>query len=143
MLTTHIIVDGAARAAAWYAAALGAVERERITLPDARLIHVVLEVGGSTVILADPFPEHGALAPTGALPFVMYLQVDDVDRAWQRAVAAGATVVRPLGDAFWGEREGQLDDPFGYRWGLAEHVRDVPLEEMTRMAAQVFGGGAS
>jgi len=141
MLTTHIIVDGAGRAAAWYAEALGAVERERITLPDGRLINVVLEVGGSTVVLADPFPEHGAHAPAGPLPFVLYLHVDDVDRAWQRAVDAGATVVRPLADAFWGEREGQLDDPFGYRWGLAQHVRDVPIEEMTRLAADAFGGG--
>lgn len=143
MLTTHIIVDGAGRAAAWYAEALGAVERERITLPDGRLINVVLEFGGSTVVLADPFPEHGARPPSGVLPVVLYLHVDDVDRAWQRAVGAGATVVRPLDDAFWGEREGQIDDPFGYRWGLAQHVRDVPIEEMTRLAAQAFGGAAS
>ena len=141
MLTTHIIVDGAGRAAAWYAKALGAVERERITLPDGRLINVVLEFGGSTVVLADPFPEHGALPPSGVLPVVIYLHVDDVDRAWQRAVDAGATVVRPLDDAFWGEREGQVDDPFGYRWGLAQHMRDVPSEEMTRLAAEAFGGG--
>jgi uncharacterized glyoxalase superfamily protein PhnB len=143
MLTTHIIVDGAARAAAWYAEALGAVERERITLPDGRLINVVLELGGSTMVLADPFPEHGARPPSGALPFVLYLHVDDVDRAWQRAVGVGATVVRPLADAFWGEREGQLDDPFGYRWGLTQHMRDVPIAEMTRLAAEAFGGAAS
>jgi uncharacterized glyoxalase superfamily protein PhnB len=140
MLTTHIIADGAARAAAWYAAAFGAVERTRITLPDGRLIHVVLDFDGSTVMLADAFPEHDAPAPAGRLPLVLYLHVDDADAAWARAVDAGAAVVRPLADAFWGEREGQVDDPFGYRWGISQYLRDVPMDEMAKAAAEMFGG---
>jgi uncharacterized glyoxalase superfamily protein PhnB len=108
------------------------------------LINVVLELGGSTIGPGRPVPRtrRAALRPE-RWPFVLYLHVDDVDRAWQRAVGVGATVVRPLADAFWGEREGQLDDPFGYRWGLAQHMRDVPIEEMTRLAAEAFGGAAS
>jgi uncharacterized glyoxalase superfamily protein PhnB len=139
MLTTHMIVDGAARAVAWYATAFGALERTRITLPDGRLIHVELDLGGSTVMLADAFPEHDAPGPAGRLPFVLYLHVEDADAAWTRAIDAGATVVRPLADTFWGEREGQVDDPFGYRWGIGQHVRDVPIDEMAAAAAEVFG----
>ena len=119
---------------------LGALERTRITLPDGRLIHVELDFGGSTVMLADAFPEHDASGPVGRLPVVLYLHVDDADAAWARVVGAGATVVRSLADAFWGAREGQVDDPFGYRWGISQHVRDVPIDEMAKAAAEAFGG---
>jgi PhnB protein len=144
MITIHIIAAGAARAAEWYATVLGAEEKSRITLPDGRLIHVELLFGSSVVMLADEFPEHEALSPatTGHTSAVLYLQVSDVDAAWNRAIEGGASVLRPLADTFWGEREGQIVDPFGHRWGLSQHVRDVPLAEMSRAAAEVFGGGA-
>ena len=141
MLTTHIIVGDAARAAAWYCTVLGASEHSRITLPDGRLIHVELHFGPSVLMVADEFPEHAALSPatTGCTSAVLYLDVVDVDDVWRRAVEAGATVLRPLADAFWGDRDGQIIDPFGHRWGLSQHVRDVSLEEMSELAAQVFG----
>jgi PhnB protein len=143
MITIHIIVPDATRAAEWYATVLGAVEKSRITLPDGRLIHVELWFGSSVVMAADEFPEDNALSPatTGCTSAILYLQASDVDAVWDRALAAGASVVRPLTDTFWGEREGQVVDPFGHRWGLSQHVRDVPLAEMSRAAAEVFGGG--
>ncbi len=145
MLTTHIIVPGADTASRWYADTFGAEEKSRITLPDGRLLHVEMHFGPSVVMLADEFPEHEAMSPasTGCISAVLYLQVEDVDAVWERALGGGAQVLRPLADTFWGEREGQLTDPFGHRWGLSQHVRDVSLAEMSQAAAQAFGGAAS
>jgi PhnB protein len=140
-ISLHLIVAGADAAAAWYGDVFGAEERSRMTLPDGRLIDVQLSVGESSVVLADEFPEQGALGPTrsDAPPAVFYLHVDDVDAVWARAIATGAEVVRPLHDAVWGEREGQLTDPFNHRWGVSQHVRDVPLVEKTRLVTEAMG----
>jgi PhnB protein len=142
MITTHIIVGGAARAAEWYTKAFGAEEKNRITLPDGRLIGLELWFGPSKVVIADEFPEHGALSPktTGCTSAVLYLEVTDVDALWARVLACGAEILRPLGDLFTGERDGQIVDPFGHRWGLSQRVRDVPSEEVSRAAAEFFGG---
>lgn len=141
-ITPHIVVRGAGRAAEWYRTALGAEERSRVPLPDGRLMSVELRFGGSTVMVADEFPEMGILSPQslGGTPVVLNLSTGDVDALWRRAVDAGAEVRHPLGDAFWGERHGQLVDPFGHRWGLAQRLRDVPHEEIVRAAAAAFGG---
>jgi len=141
MITIHLIVDDAASAAAWYTRIFGAVEDHRITLPDGRLIDVELRIGSSTLVLADEFPEHDALSPktTGHSSAVLYLHTDDVDRLWERALGDGAQIHRPLADWFTGERDGQIVDPFGHRWGLTQHVRDVPRDEIERAAAAAFG----
>lgn len=140
-ITIHMIVPGAERAAAWYGDVFGATERDRIVVPDGRLIHVEVHLNGSVLMLADEFPEHGAVRPpdgiTSAVAF--YQTFDDVDAVWDKAIAAGATEQRPLMDTPFGDREGQIVDPFGYRWGLAQHLRDVSHDEMTRAAAQMFG----
>jgi PhnB protein len=143
MVTIHIIVHNADQAAQWYATVLGAEEKSRVTLPDGRLIHVELWFGSSVMMLADEFPEHDALSPatTGHSSAVFYLQVSDVAAVWDRATKSGATVLRPLAETFWGEYEGQITDPFGHRWGLSQHVRDVPLAELSQAAAAAFGGG--
>jgi PhnB protein len=93
------------------------------------------------MMLADEFPDHEAFSPatTGHTSAVFYVECANVDDVWERAITGDATVVRPLADVFWGEREGQIIDPFGHQWGLTQHIRDVPLDEMTAMAAQVFG----
>jgi len=94
------------------------------------------------VMIADEFPEHGALSPrtTGCTSAVFYLETTDVDALWAHALENGAEVLRPLADWFTGERDGQMVDPFGHRWGLSQRVRDVPIEERSRAAAEFFGG---
>jgi PhnB protein len=141
-ITPHIVVRDAARAAEWYTRALGAEERERLPVPGGKLLHVELRFGDSAVMMADEFPEMGVLSPQpiGGTPIVLGLFTDDVDALWQRAVDAGAEVLHPLQDQFWGDRQGQLADPFGHRWNLTQHVRDVSHEEMARAAWEAFGG---
>ena len=141
-ITAHIVVRDAARAADWYQRAFGAEERERIPVPGGKLMSVELRLGDSSLMIADEFPELGVLSPRsiGGTATVLHLSVDDVEPLWNRAVEAGAEVLQPLGDAFWGDRYGQVRDPFGHKWGLAQHVRDVPREEVLRAAAVAFGG---
>jgi len=137
-ITPHIIVRGAARAVEWYKEALGAEERSRVPLPGEKLMSVELRFGDSTVMVADEFPEMGVLSPqtVGGTSTVLHLYTEDVEILWKRAVDAGAVVLHPLQDQFWGDRHGQLTDPFGHRWGLAQHLRDVPSEEVARAAAR-------
>jgi PhnB protein len=142
-ITPHIVVRGAAQAAEWYERALGAEVGTRIPVPDGRFMQIELRFGDSTVMIADEFPEFGAVSPQtlGGTYGALTISTDDVDALWARALSAGAEVHAPLQDAFWGERHGQILDPFGHRWGLAQHVRDVPQDEIVRQAAAVFGGG--
>jgi PhnB protein len=140
-ITPHIVVADAAAAADWYRQALGAEERSRIEVPGGKLMQVELWFGDSAVMLADEFPELGVLSPLsiGGTATVLHLYTNDVDALWKRAVDAGAEIREPVQDAFWGERYGQLTDPFGHRWGLAQYVRNVPPEEMAEAAAAMFG----
>jgi PhnB protein len=139
-ITPHIVARDAARAVDWYTDVLGAEERLRIAVPDGRLMSVELRFGDSAVMLADEFPEMGIVSPQtlGGTYMALHLLVDDVGRVWQRALEAGAEVFRPLEDSFWGERAGQVIDPFGHRWGLAQHLRDVSPEELVRAAQEMF-----
>lgn len=134
-LTPHIVVRGAAEAADWYKRVLGAKELgQRIAAPGGKFMHIDLWFGDAAVMLADEFPEMSVLSPQsiGGTSVVLMLTADDVDVLWQRAVAAGARIFHPLQDQFWGDRQGQLIDPFGHRWGLAQHMRDVSPEEIAR-----------
>jgi len=139
-ITAHIVVNGADAAATFYTRAFGAEELERIPTPDGRLMSVQLRVGDSVLHVSDEFPEMGVVGPStlGGSPVVLALDVPDADAAFSRAVDAGAIVRQPLGDMFWGERHGQLEDPFGHRWNISQHLRDVPLEEQVAAAAQLF-----
>src|SRR5215207_542413 len=139
-ITAHIIVQGADRAAAFYQDAFGAEEIEVIPTPDGRLMSVQLQIGSSRLHVADEFPDMGVLAPPsiGGTAVVLALDVDDADAVFARAVAAGAEVRQPLGDMFWGDRHGQLEDPFGHRWNVAQHVHDVPHDEVVAAAAEAF-----
>src|SRR5512133_103273 len=140
-VTPHIVVGDAAGAADWYTQVFGAEERSRIVVPAGKLMQVELWFGDSAVMLADEFPEMGVLSPlsVGGTATVLHLYTNDVDAIWNRAIAAGAEVRQPLHDAFWGERYGQITDPFGHRWGLAQHLRIVPRQEMQEAAAALFG----
>lgn len=139
-ITPHIVVQGAERAATFYRDAFGAEEIERIPTPDGRLMSVQLRVGEGLLHVADEFPEMGVLAPPsiGGTAVVLALDVTDADAVFAQAVAAGAEVRQPLQDMFWGDRHGQLDDPFGHRWNVSQHLRDVPHDEVVAAAAQMF-----
>ncbi|MDQ2903625.1 MAG: VOC family protein [Ktedonobacteraceae bacterium] len=141
-ITPHLVVRDAGRAAEWYKAALGAEERGRIPVPGGKFMQIELRFGDSAVMLADEFPGAGILSPLaiGGTPVVLHFSTENVDALWKRAIDAGATVLQPLQEQFWGDRYGQIIDPFGYRWGLAQHIHDVSSEEIARHAAKVFGG---
>jgi PhnB protein len=141
-ITPHIVVDDAARAADWYSAVFGAEERGRLEVRGGKLMQVELWFGDSPVMLADEFPDMGVLSPlsVGGTATVLHFSTDDADAVWQRALDGGAEVRQPLHDAFWGERYGQITDPFGHRWGIAQRVRDVQREELVRAVSEAFGG---
>lgn len=141
-LTPHIVVREARRAAEWYKEAFGAEERGRIPVPGGKVMQIELWFGDSAVMIADEFPEAGILSPQaiGGNPVVLHFSTENVEALWKRAIEAGAEVVQPIQDQFWGDRYGQIRDPFGYRWGLAQHVRDVSSEEIARAAWTLFGG---
>ncbi len=140
-ITPHIVVRGAESAAAFYADAFGAEEIDRIPTPDGRLMSVQLRIGDGMLHVADEFPEMGVLAPpsVGGTPVVLALEVADAGALFAQAVTAGAEVRQPLGDMFWGDRHGQLEDPFGHRWNISQHLRDVPHDEVVAAAAELFG----
>ena len=139
-VTPHIVVRDAGRAAEWYEQALGAELGNRIPVPGGRYLQIELIFGDSHVMIADEFPEMGAISPQtlGGTYGALTIATDDVDTLWARAVGAGAEVFHPLQDAFWGERHGQIVDPFGHRWGLAQKIEDVAPEEVARRAAALF-----
>ena len=139
-ITPHICVRGAERAAAFYRDAFGAEEVSRVPTPDGRLMSVHVRIGDGDLHLADEFPELGVLAPPsiGGTAVVLSLDVADAEAVFAQAIAAGADVRQPLQDSFWGDRHGQLEDPFGHRWNVNQHLRDVPLDEIVAAAARAF-----
>jgi PhnB protein len=133
-VTPYLIVNDAARALDFYKQALGATERMRLDGPGGKVGHAEIELGDSVIMLADEFPEMGARSPQslGGSPVSLLLYVEDVDARVARAVAAGATLLRPVKDQFYGDRSGTLADPFGHTWTIATHTEDVSPEEMNR-----------
>jgi PhnB protein len=103
-------------------------------------MYVELRFGDSPLMAASAFPDFGIVSPLtiGGTAVVLHLVTDDVDAAWQRAVDTGAEVLHPLQDQFWGDRQGQLLDPFGHKWNLAQHLRDVSEDELLEAAAAAF-----
>lgn len=142
-ITPHIVVRDAERAIAFYRDAFGAEELDRIPTPDGRLMSVQLRINGGLLHLADEFPEMGVLAPPsiGGTAVVLALGVADAQAVFAQAVAAGAEVRQPVADTFWGDRHGQVEDPFGHRWNVSQHLRDVPHDEVVAAAAITFAAG--
>jgi PhnB protein len=134
--TPYLIVDGAARALEFYRKAFGAEELMRFDAPGGKVGHAEFRIGNSRLMLADEYPDMGFRGPRalGGTPVSMMLYVDDVDLAARRAVEAGAKVVRPIADQFYGDRSGTLVDPFGHVWTIATHKEDVPIDELKRRA---------
>jgi PhnB protein len=141
-VTPRLVVADGAAAVAFYAQAFGAQQiGERFTGPGGELIHAEIRIGDSVVMITEDAVDGPARSPDqmgGLVTCVIALYWEDVDAAWQRAVAAGAEVIHPLEDQFYGERGGRLRDPFGQQWMMSQHIEDVPAEEMARRAAAFF-----
>jgi PhnB protein len=140
-ITAHLVVDNGVAACEFYKNAFGAEIHGVHKTPDGKVMHAELTIGGARLMLADVFPGFGCGSPKtlGGSAVVLNLYVDDdVDSLFNQAVAAGAKVDMPLGNQFWGDRYGQVTDPFGHRWALGQHVEDVKPEEMERRAKEAF-----
>jgi PhnB protein len=135
-ITPYLIVAGGAKALEFYGRAFGAIERERMQDPSGKIRHAEISIGDSRVMLADEHPEIGALGPAtiGGSPVSLHLYVEDVDAVVGQAVAAGATLTRPVADQFYGDRVGGITDPFGHRWFIATHKEDLTSAEIHRRA---------
>jgi PhnB protein len=132
----YLVVSNAAAAIDFYKNAFGAVELARHPAPGTnKIMHAALVINGGNIMLSDDFSsQHGGKSQTpealGGSPVTFNLQVDDANAAWDRALAEGATVAMPLADQFWGDRYGQLTDPFGHKWSICQSVRTLSPEEM-------------
>jgi uncharacterized glyoxalase superfamily protein PhnB len=133
-VTPHLVIKGAAKAIDFYARAFGAQEHLRMPGPGGSIGHAELQIGDSLVYLADEWPGGSSRSPQSlkGSSVVIHLYVPDVDAAFQRAVGAGAKVSMPVMDMFWGDRFGQVRDPFGHLWSLATHKEDLTPDEMAR-----------
>jgi PhnB protein len=133
-ITPYLVVKGAAQAIDYYKKVFGANELVRMPSPDGKVGHAELQIGDSRIMLADENPNMGqgytSAATIGASPVSLYLYVPEVDRVFEKAVAEGAKVLKPVQDQFYGDRSGFFQDPFGHLWGIATHVEDVSPEEM-------------
>ena len=144
-VTPYLILDNATSALEFYKKAFGAVEEVRMPAPGGRIGHAEIRIGDSVIMLADESPEMGARSARtlGGSPISLLVYVEDVDARVAQAVAAGAKLVRPVANQFYGDRTGGVDDPFGYHWYLATHVEDVSPDEMKKRAAKAMGGTGS
>lgn len=137
-LTPHLTCNDAAAAIDFYRRAWGAEELMRMPGPNGKIMHAQIRIGNSIVMLNDEVPEWGALGPLAlkGTPVSLQLMVPDVDAVFGQAVAAGATVVMPVSDMFWGDRYGVVLDPFGHKWAVATRVVDMSAEEMLAAGAK-------
>jgi uncharacterized glyoxalase superfamily protein PhnB len=139
-ITPHLSVREAAKAMKFYEKAFQAEVLDVHYTSDGKVMHARLKIGDAHLMLADEFPGMGTPAPQtlGGSPVILNLYADDIDSLFNQAVAAGATVTMPLADQFWGDRYGQIVDPFGHHWALGAHREDVPAEELERRGKAVF-----
>lgn len=135
-VTPYLIVDGAAKAIDFYKRVFNASEVMRMPAPGGKVGHAEIKIGDCHLMLADEFPEMGAKGPRayGGSPVNLMVYIKDVDNVVKLAVELGGKLVRPIEDRFYGDRSGQIEDPFGHSWTVATHVEDVPPEEMERRA---------
>jgi uncharacterized glyoxalase superfamily protein PhnB len=140
-VTPTIIVHDGAEAIEFYKRAFGAQEVSRFNGPDGKIMHAEIRIGDSPVMLSDEMPEMGVRSPRayqGAPPARLWLYLDNVDAAWKKALGAGAKERMALGDQFWGDRMGQLEDPYGHLWSLAQRVKDMTPQEMDKAGKEFF-----
>ena len=139
-VTPHLTVRNAAALIEFYKKAFGAVEKGRAPGPDGKIMHAAIQIGDSIVFLNDEFPDMGAVSPLGSktTPVTIHLFVEDADKQFQQALAAGAEVVMPLADQFWGDRGGAVADPAGYTWWIVTRTEDLTQPEIQQRAADFF-----
>lgn len=139
-ITPSLIVRDAAKAIDFYKKALGAEERMRMASPDGKIGHAELKIGDSIIFLSEESQQMGTKSPQtlGGSSTYLYLYVEDVDSSFKRAVDAGGKVTMPVTDMFWGDRFGQIVDPFGHSWGLSTHVEDVTEAETEKRAKDFY-----
>jgi len=141
-ITPYLIIKGAARAIEYYKDVFSATEVFRMDQPDGKVGHAELKIGNSHIMLADENPimgqGHTSATSIGASPVSLYLYVPDVDRVVERAVSAGAKILKPVQDQFYGDRSGFLQDPFGHLWGVATHIEDVAPKELEERAQKAM-----
>jgi uncharacterized glyoxalase superfamily protein PhnB len=137
-VTAHLMLDNAAQTMEWYKKAFGAEEKGRHLGPDGKVMHAVLRIGNSLVIMNDVMPGQKGPQAYGGSPASLWLYVDNADAIFNQAVGAGATVVVPLGDQFWGDRGGAVTDPAGYTWWIATRKEDLTTAELEQRAADFF-----
>jgi PhnB protein len=133
-ITPHLTIRDAARAIDFYKVAFGAEQRGVMKGPDGKIMHAELKIGDSIIMIADEFPEMGGLSPQalGGSSTSLHIYLDNVDAAFDKAVKAGAQVEMPVMDQFWGDRYGTLRDPFGHKWSIATHTKDLSMDEMKK-----------
>ena len=136
----YLAIKNALSALEFYKKAFGAIETYKLIVPDGRLGHAEIRLGNSLIMLSDEFPEFGGKAPEslGGSPVSIHLYVEDVDAFAEKAVAAGARELKPVADQFYGDRSGQLQDPYGHLWWVATHKEDVAPEEMQKRVQALF-----
>lgn len=139
-VTPHLVIKNCAKAIDFYKKALSAQEIYRSLMPDGRVMHAMIQIGNSFVMMADEFPEMGAKGPDtiGGTSTSLHIYTEDADKLFNQAVSAGSIVIMQLDDTFWGDRYGQIQDPFGHRWAIATHRKDVSPEEMEKAAKEMF-----
>ncbi len=136
-VTPYLVVHNAAEAIEFYKKALGAIELFRLPGPGGKVMHAEMKIGDSPIMLADEFPEMGAVSPktVGGSSISLMVYVPNVDEVYNQAVQAGAKAARPVENQFYGDRSGLIEDPFGHKWSIATHVEDVSPEEIDRRFA--------
>jgi PhnB protein len=141
-VSPHLVVAGAAQAIDFYKKAFGAKELMKFEGPNGKVMHACVSLNGSTVMLVDEMPEWKVLGPKGlgGTPVTIHLMVEDVDTVANQAIAAGAKVIMPVADQFWGDRYGIVEDPFGHRWSVATTVRVMTEDELKAAAAKAMSG---
>ncbi len=139
-VTPGLTVRDGTKAIEFYKRAFGAQEIFRMNRPDGRLMHAELKIGDSIIMLGEENPQWGCQSPESlkGTPVSFYLYVPDADAAFAKAVAAGAKVQKPVGDMFWGDRQGEVSDPFGHRWSVATHKEDLTPQQIEQRAQEFF-----
>ena len=139
-VTPHLVIKDCAKAIDFYKKALGAREIYRSLMPDGRVMHAMIQIGNAFVMMADEFPDMGAVGPLTleGTPCSLHIYTDDADKLFNQAIEAGATPIMPINDMFWGDRYGQIKDPYGHSWAIATHKKDVSPEEMEKAAKEMF-----